>query len=340
MSGDLLDAKSYTLNGMLDPIQLNKPSANSRRESRFQLSTAPCPLPTYHSELDRNLVNHFQKPGVRATLQSKKFQRMLPGIDHELKMEMNPPLEYPSRFTRGMFNNKQGGNATYAQPVDQNGVRHRVFKDAYYVADVDGRLQPKPLHQEMVREVVRAKSPRRETQSRALMPKRKAPHSSEDQTELSMVSNTAYGIRNETHGSPFMRKLQKNVPGASSKASDSPLRPDSVRSEDIIAQWQTGSRGAAGQHQDQPLSHGKMIEVSRKFPPHMQHHHHYGWGDAHISTSLYKPRNIEARDAKNCTLDQDHALKYIDKVRTTHTSISRCPTSFSAPKKLVGHNVR
>ena len=135
MSGDLLDAKAYTLNGILDPISTSKPSRNERRESRssldarkesvchyethfsdgrFQMSSAPCPLPTYHSELDRNLVNHFQKPQVRCadftidasievmfarhTLQSKKFQRMLPGIDHELKMEMNPPLEYPEVF--------------------------------------------------------------------------------------------------------------------------------------------------------------------------------------------------------------------------------------------------
>merc|ERR1712072_1207199 len=125
-----------------------------------------------------------------------------------------------------------------------------------------------------------------------------------------MVSNTAYGIRNETHGSPFMRRLHKTVAGASNKASDS-IRPDSVRSEDIIAQWQTGASGAAGRRQDQRLSHGKMIEVSRKFPPHMQHHHHYGWGDAHISTSLYKPRNVEARDARIGIQDQDHALKYI-----------------------------
>merc|ERR1711939_1166790 len=203
--GDLLDAKSYTLNGILEPLSTSKPTRNERRESRFQISSAPCPLPIYHSELDRNLVNHFQKPAVRATLQSKKFQRMLPGIDHELKMEMNPPLDYPARFTRGMFNNKQGGNATYAQPVDKCGVRNRVFKDAYHVADVDGRLQTKPLQQEKVKEIVRAKSPRRQTTSRVPTTKNSlngnaAGGRQEPATELSMVSNTAYGIRNETHG--------------------------------------------------------------------------------------------------------------------------------------------
>merc|ERR1711939_820054 len=202
--GDLLDAKSYTLNGILEPLSTSKPTRNERRESRFQISSAPCPLPIYHSELDRNLVNHFQKPAVRATLQSKKFQRMLPGIDHELKMEMNPPLEYPEKFSRGMFKGKQGGNTSYAQPKCYNGVRQRVFKDAYHVADVDGRLQPKSLYQEKVREIVRLHSPRQHT-SRAVA--RNAPVHDEKYSQtadLSMVSNTAYGIRDETHASPFL----------------------------------------------------------------------------------------------------------------------------------------
>merc|ERR1711990_692465 len=115
MSGDLLDAQSYALNGMLEPMQVKKQTKNERRESRFQMGTAPCPLPVYHSELDKNLVNHFQKPVVRSTLQSKNFQRMLPGIDHELKMEMNPSLDYPTKYSRGMFDGKQGGNTSYGQ---------------------------------------------------------------------------------------------------------------------------------------------------------------------------------------------------------------------------------
>lgn len=327
--GDLLDSKAYTLHGMLEPLQVKKPTRSERRESRFQLSTAPCPLPIYHSELDRNLVNHFQKPGVRQQLQSKKFQRMLPGIDHELKMEMNPPLDYPARFTRGMFNNKQGGNATYAQPVDKCGVRVRVFKDAYHVADVDGRLQTKPLQQEKVREIVRAKSPRGQKTTRAALPPQ--PPATADATQsatLSMVSNTAYGIRNETHGSPFMRNLKSGVASAPKTEPGDISRPDSVRSEDFIQQWQTGASGGRGS-KDRPISHKRFLEVSKKYPPHMQHHHHYGWGDAHISTSLYKPRNQEAKDARIGIQDQDHALKYIDKVRTTHTSISHCPVSMT-----------
>jgi len=236
MSGDLLDAKAYTLNGILDPISTSKPSRNERRESRFQMSSAPCPLPTYHSELDRNLVNHFQKPQVRHTLQSKKFQRMLPGIDHELKMEMNPPLEYPERFTRGMFKGKQGGNTSYAQPKCYNGVRTRVFKDAYHVADVNGRLQPKSLQQEKVREVVKMYSPRH--QPTRAMPSQKADAVYSATADLSMVGNTAFGIRNETHASPFLRKLKGGL-AAQPKEAEPPSRPDSVRSEDIIARWDT-----------------------------------------------------------------------------------------------------
>lgn len=330
--GDLLDAKAYTLNGMMEPLQVHKPTRNQRREDRFQMSTAPCPLPIYHSELDRNLVNHFQKPSVRQTLQSKSFQRMLPGIDHELKMEMNPPVGYLSKFTRGMYNNKQGSNATFAQPVDQNGVRNRVFKDAYHVAEVDGRLQQKPLALEKVREEVRQKSPRQNTRAVTVKPPRQA-----NDQQLSMVGNTAFGIRNETHGSPFMRRLPGGLAGRP-KPEEPPSRPDSVRSEDWIAEWKTQAKGVQG-NKTQPISHGQYLDVSRKYPPHMQHHHHYGWSDPHISTSLYKPKNNEPMNAKFKTYDADHAISYINNVRTTHTSISRCPTTTAPPKKLKGHNV-
>jgi len=332
MSGDLLDAKAYTLNGILDPLSTHKTTRNERRENRFQMSSAPCPLPIYHSELDRNLVNHFQKPAVRATLQSKKFQRMLPGIDHELKMEVNPPLEYPEKFSRGMFKGKQGGNTSYGQPKCYNGVRQRVFKDAYHVSDVDGRLQPKSLHQEKVREIVRLHSPRQNT-SRAVAKTgvQKAVDTDPSSTQLSMVSNTAFGIRNETHASPFLRKLKGGI-AAQPKSVEPPSRPDSVRSEDFIATWQTGAMSSG--RPDRALTHSDFIQVSKKYPPHMQHHHHYGWSDAHISTSLYKPRNMEAKDAKNSIQDQDHAINYIDNIRTTHTSISRCPTTNVMPKRI------
>lgn len=336
MSGDLLDAKAYTLNGILEPISTGKPTRNERRESRFQMSSAPCPLPTYHSELDRNLVNHFQKPIVRQTLQSKKFQRMLPGIDHELKMEMNPPLEYPERYSRGMFKGKQGGNTSYAQPKCYNGVRQRVFKDAYHVADVDGRLQPKSLHQEKVREVVRLHSPRQHTtRATAKQGMSNGDSALGKTTDLSMVSNTAFGIRNETHASPFLRKLKGGVAGRP-QAEVPPSRPDSVRSEDFIATWQSATT-SRNKSPDHAFTHNEFIEVSKKYPPHMQHHHHYGWSDAHISTSLYKPRNVEAKDAKSTIQDQDHAVHYIDNVRTTHTSISRCPTTNVVLKKFSVH---
>lgn len=330
--GDLLDAKAYTLNGILEPLSTSKPTRNERRETRFQMSSTSCPLPVYHSELDRNLVNHFQKPAVRATLQSKKFQRMLPGIDHELKMEMNPPLDYPEKFSRGMFKGKQGGNTSYAQPKSFNGVRQRVFKDAYHVADVDGRLQPRALQQEKLREIVRLHSPRQKT-SRATAATAAAPDFSKT-AELSMVSNTAYGIRNETHASPFMRRLKGGLAGRHAQA-EPPSRPDSVRSEDFIASWQTGvsSQTKSPEHK---YTHSEFIEVSKKYPPHMQHHHHYGWGDAHISTSLYKPRNTEAKRAKSTIQDQDHAVHYIDNIRTTHTSISRCPTT-NVVKRFTAH---
>lgn len=286
----------------------------------------------YHSELDRNLVNHFQKPVVRCTLQSKNFQRMLPGIDHELKMEMNPSLDYPTKYSRGMFDGKQGGNTSYGQKPAFNGVRTRVFKDAYHMADVNGRLHPKPLQQERLGQALKEKSPRAqgpEGTSRAVPPRNQT---ESDTQEMSMVSNTAFGIRNETHGSPFMRVLKKGLAGKP-KVEEPPSRPDSVRSEDFIARWNTGTR--VPKKKEVPISHKEFIDVSKKYPPHMQHHHHYGWGDAHISTSLYKPRNTEAQRAKDGIQDQDHAIHYINNVRTTHTSISRCPTTNVIPKRAL-----
>jgi hypothetical protein len=96
---------------------------------------------------------------------------MLPGIDHELKMEMNPPIEYGSRFSRGMFRGKQGGNTSYTQPAAINGVRDKVFKDAYHVADVDGKLQLRPLQQEKLKEIVKLHVPSRQRTTRVAPPK-------------------------------------------------------------------------------------------------------------------------------------------------------------------------
>lgn len=328
--GDLLDANAYTINGMSDSITSGKnPTRNQRRESRFNMSSAPCPLPIYHSELDRNLVNHFQKPAVRATLQSKKFQRMLPGIDHELKMEMNPPLEYQSNFSRGMFKGKQGGNTSYAQGAAFNGVRRRLWKDDYHVADVDGKLQPKVLQQEKIREVLLDKSPRRfGNTTRALVTKASGKNIDKggDTTDLSMVTNICFGIRNETQASPFLRRIKGGV--AKPKQEEPPSRPDSVRSEDIISKWDTGaSTGAAP---IRSYSQAEFLDVSKKYPPHMQHHHHFGWGDAHICTSLYKPRNVEAKAVRDAIPDTQNAVKHIDRALTTWKSISRCPTSMNA----------
>jgi len=237
--GDLLDAKSYTLNNISDSMSSKNPTRNERRESRFQISSAPCPLPIYHSELDRNLVNHFQKPAVRATLQSKKFQRMLPGIDHELKMELNPPLEYQDKFSRTMFRGKQGGNTSYAQTGTVNGVRRRVWKDAYHVAEVNGRLQPNALQQEKVREVVKLHSPRRNN-TRALVTRTGTGSGTGAKEDLSMVTNICFGIRNETQASPFLRRLKGGLAGKP-VPEEPPSRPDSVRSEDVIAKYETGA---------------------------------------------------------------------------------------------------
>jgi len=375
--GDLLDAQAYTLNGMMAKTSnFGKTSRNETRETKFKISTAPSPLPVYHAELDRNLVTHFHKHGVRNVLQSRNFQSMLPGIDHELKMEINPPLPYLNKFSRVMFEGKQGGNSSYGgingigQPPCINGVRTRVFKDAYHVADVNGRLHPRDRELMKVRHTeeingdenvsTSARSPPVGMTPSQPLPRQThgkfyATNSSDffsqfsetnlsleaslaRKKQLSMVTNTSFGIKNETYESPFMRKLAGGLAGVP-KPEEPPSNPDSVRSEDFVSRWDTGtaSRARPKDGMGTKISHSQFIEVSKKFPPHMQHHHHYGWGDAHISTSLYKPRNTEAADARDSIKDENHAIHYINNVRTCHKAISRCPTTNAAKPKIYGH---
>ena len=70
----------------------------------------------------------------------------------------------------------------------------------------------------------------------------------------------------------------------------------------------------------------------------MQHHHHYGWGDAHISTSLYKPRNVEAKFARTQSVKDAagkmNSVNYCTKVRSVYHTISKCPTTNSLPKRI------
>ena len=191
-----------------------------------------------------------------------------------------------------MFRGKQGGNTSCAQNGPLNGVRRRVYRDLYHVAEVDGKLQLDPLQQEKIKEIVKLNTPSRQTTSRTMVKPYKKAFSAT--TDLSMISNTAFGIKNETEASPFFRKL-KGGWAYRQKAEDNepPSRPDSVRSEDFVSSWDTGASAGGGGGQfgaTRNISKREFLDVSKKFPPHMQHHHHFGWGDAHITTSLYKPR--------------------------------------------------
>ena len=62
----------------------------------------------------------------------------------------------------------------------------------------------------------------------------------------------------------------------------------------------------------------------------MQHHHHFGWGDAHISTSLYKPRNTEAFENRAEAVEKlpgkMDSVNYCAKVKSQYDTISKCPT--------------
>ena len=260
---------------------------------------------------------------------------MLPGIDHELKMEMNPPIEYGSKFSRGMFRGKCGGNASYTQAPAVNGVRQRVYKDSYHVADVDGKLQLNPLQQEKVKEIVKLHVPSRQRTTRQVP--RKIQKAFAATSDLSMITNTAFGIKNEGHASPFMRKLKGGIAGRP-KLEEPPSRPDSVRSEDIVSRWDTGAATDKPRSPDRPISQKEFLNVSKKFPPHMQHHHHFGWGDAHISTSLYKPRNTEAYEARDDSVaklpGKMNSVTYCAKVRSQYNTISKCPTTNQLPKRI------
>jgi len=234
-----------------------------------------------------------------------------------------------------MFRGKQGGNTTCAQNQPINGVRQRIYKDLYHVSDVDGKLQLNPLQQEKIREIIKINTPTSRTSSPMVRAPFKKAFSAT--TDLSMISNTAFGISNETHASPFYRKL-KGGWAMRAKATDNepPSRPDSVRSEDFVSSWDTcgssGTKSVAG------ISQKQFLDVSKKFPPHMQHHHHFGWGDAHITTSLYKPRNDAAQANRDYSTDKlpgkMNSVQYCAKVRSQYTTISKCPTTNNLPKRI------
>ena len=153
-----------------------------------------------------------------------------------------------------------------------------------------------------------------------------------------MITNTAFGIKNENHASPFMRKLKGGLAGGP-KIEEPPSRPDSVRSEDIVSRWDSGANPTGSRRSpDRAISQAEFLNVSKKYPPHMQHHHHYGWGDAHISTSLYKPRNNEAYAARDDSVaklpGKMNSVNYCAKVRSQYNTISKCPTTNTLPKRL------
>jgi len=335
MGDDLIETQNYTLNGIrsLDsPIQSRK----QLREGRFDISGADAPLPIYHSELDRNLINHFQKPGVRKVLRSRAFQNMLPGIDHELKMEQNPVMGYSDKFSRTMYVGKAGSNFSYAQPLPgtgKHGVRKRLFKDSLHCGPpLDKRLQMPQIEREKLRDqqserIRQSTSPKQLGQSFSstmnlggskyrVAPKR---------DDLSKVGNTAFGIRNHggSHESPFYRKLPGGIAGRAPPAT-APDCPDSSRSNDMQM-----VKDPRHQMDSNVLKMKDYLKASTKYPPHFQHHHHYGWGDAHIATTLYKPRGDVVMAHKQKTKDENHAVNYVDKVRSTHSTISKCPISMN-----------
>lgn len=323
MGDDLIETRNYTLSG-IQSLESPLASRKQLRERRFDVSGGSAPLPVYHSELDRNLINHFQKAGVRKVLRSRAFQSMLPGIDHELKMEQTPAMAYTDKFTRTMFVGKQGSNTSYAQPPSTGGVRKRMYKDVFSNTQmVDGRLQMPMLEKEADR---MTSTPQPACWGRSLSATQElpaqyriAPHRS----ALSKVGNTAFGIRNHggTHESPFFRNLPGGT-GGKRQPPAAPTCPDSSRSMDLQMVKDPSHQQAGG-----VLNKKDYLSVSTKYPPHMQHHHHYGWADAHIGTSLYQPRSAVVQEHRDRFKDRDHAVNYVDKVRSTHSSISKCPTS-------------
>jgi len=318
---DLIEHHDYTLTG-IKSLDSQLPNRKQLRESRFDTSGGSAPLPTYHSELDRNLINHFQKPGVRRVLRSDAFQSMLPGIDHELKMENNPALGLTQKFTRGMYVGKQGSNQSFAQPKCTSGVRKRLYNDSFTATTTDRRLHMPSLEKRQLEDVMNPLTPYRRSMFMQDLPVKPA----SAQAALSKVGNTAFGISNHggTHESPFFRRLPGGIAGKRHTAS-APTCPDSARSTDFQMVKDPSHK--------QPvtvLTQGDYLNTSHKYPPHMQHHHHYGWADAQIGTSLYRPTTKLVQANKASVSNQGppgHAMKYIDKVRVTHHSISKCPVS-------------
>jgi len=313
--GDLIEHHDYTLDG-IKSIDSQLPSRKQLRERRFDNGSGHANLPIYHSELDRNLINHFQKPGVRKVLRSAAFQSMLPGIDHELKMEQNPSLGLTEKFTRGMYVGKQGSNSSYAQPKCKSGVRKRVYKDSFYNTTADRRLQMPSLEKRRMEDHLNPLTPYRRTMELQDLPMKPA----SAQPDMSKVGNTAFGIRNHggTHESPFFRRLQGGIAGKRQAAS-APTCPDSARSTDFQMVKDSSHKAPV-----KVLTQDDYLATSHKYPPHMQHHHHYGWADAHIGTSLYRPNTEVVQANKNSIRRQGpegHAMKYIDKVSSLFESV-------------------